>query len=68
MLGLQCLVEVLHCKVPIARPVLFDDKLDLVRRRSASRCSPTTPIDQSLCPFRLVAVAKTPEVSLADPQ
>ena len=68
LLGLQYLVEVLRRKIPIPRPVLFDDKLDLVRRRSPSRCSATTPIDQSLRPLRLVAVAKLPEMSLADPQ
>ena len=45
---------------PIGRSVLFDDKLDLVRRSSPPRCRATTLIDLSLRSFRLIAVAKTP--------
>jgi len=51
------------CKIscpPIGRSVLFDDKLDLVRRSSPPRCRATTLIDLSLRSFRLIAVAKTP--------
>jgi hypothetical protein len=68
VLGLQCLVEVLHRKVPIACPVLLDDKLDLVHRRPPPGNPTAATIDQTFRPVRLVAVAKTPEVSLADRQ
>src|SRR6516164_2450789 len=68
VLGLQRLVEVLHRKVPIACPVLLDDKLDLVHRRLPPGNPTAATIDQTFRAVRLVAVAKTPEVSLADPQ
>ena len=45
VLGLQCLMKVLHPKVPIARPVTLDDKLDLVHRRSPLRCPAAPTID-----------------------
>src|SRR5271166_2518718 len=57
-----------HRKVPIARPALLGDELDLVHRRSPPRCPAATPINQSFRHFRLITGAKTPEVSLADPQ
>src|SRR5215467_3046203 len=68
MLGHQRLVEVLHREIPVACPVLLDDELDLVHRRAPPRYAAAPPIDQPFRPLRLVAVAKTPEVPLADPQ
>src|SRR5215467_2248010 len=68
MLGHQRLVEVLHREIPVACPVLLDDELDLVHRRAPPRYPAAPPIDQPFRPLRLVAVAKTPKVPLADPQ
>ena len=51
------LVEVLHREIPIARPVLFDDKLDLVHRRPPPRYPAAAAIDQTLRTLGLIALA-----------
>src|SRR5215472_504663 len=43
VLGHQRLVEVLHSEIPVTRPVLLDDELDLVHRRAPPRYPAAPP-------------------------
>jgi hypothetical protein len=68
MLGAKRFVEMLHRKVPVTRAVRLDDELDPIHRRSPPRPPSPSSVDQSLCPFRFVAIPQTPEMSLAKAQ
>src|SRR6201993_2307153 len=68
VLGLQRLVKMLDREVPVPGPILLHDKFDPVHRRPPPGSPPAPPVDQTLRPLRIVAVAQPAEMPLADPQ
>src|SRR5579885_2983088 len=58
----------LHREIPVARPKLLDHELDPVHRCPPRRGPAAAPVDQTLRPLRLVAIAQPPELPLAHPQ
>ena len=58
MIAHQVLVKVLRREVPIARPGLLQQPLNLVHWRPPTRGSAAAPVDQALRPLSLVTIPK----------